>query len=220
MGLGLKFEDSGDKEQRKLFKYDARSGELTYGTSDDPDILPDDFKFMIDINTIQTGYMKFSPPQDFSMLKPMGEGFGPNPEPGVKGGERTYNLGFKIRVYAKALEGVAYLMSNSWNTVKGIEAISDKWQAEEKDNEGKFPVIGFDLSHREGKNKPGREPQKKSTSTNYEPVFKIFQWAKPPAELLEPLEVFGARAEVETSAPAPTPAPEPSTASTVGEPEF
>jgi len=178
MGLGLINEESSESGGG-LFKYMANEGNYTYDGAE----LDDDFAFVIDHTTVETGWIRFVPPVDFSRLSPLGSDNGKNPEPPTAGESSPYSLGFKIRVYSKKIDGVKHLMSNSYMAKLGYEPLFDKIFAEAKSNAGKMPVVSFDLDRNKDTKRPGRQAHKKGPSTNWEPLMKIVKWVDPPADL-------------------------------------
>lgn len=182
MGLGLINNEESSDGGGAFFKYMANQGYYTF----DGEELDDDFAFVIDHTSVETGWIRFVPPVDFSRLSALGVDNGANPEPGTgKGeGERSpYSLGFKIRVYSKKIDGVKHLMSNSYMAKLGYEPLFDKIFAEAKNNAGMMPVVSFDLDRNKDTKRPGRQAHKNGPSTNWEPLMKIVKWVEPPADL-------------------------------------
>lgn len=178
MSLGLNYESSGgnftpicqfDAKAGRMFRRDKEQGQDAVKTD-----ITRSFKAVADMANIEVGWIAFTATgPDFQMM-PLGATIPPRPTQEHKQGVR---LTVKL---AKDCGGdVREIASSAKAFLRGLDELHTAYQAGEKANPGKLPVIiikdTVPITSGEGAKK----------TTNYAPVFEITAWVDRPQDLTE-----------------------------------
>lgn len=203
MGLGLP-SNGGGGDRTPIIKYDARAGRIfridrtnASGQWESSQVeITNGFQAIFDLENIETGWLSFpaNGAPDIRTVK-IGQ---PLPErPSDK-----HRTGFRVLMkLGKSIGGdLREMAANANVSIKGMDALYDDYMRDAGANPGKLPIVALETTVAVttiGKGKDGNP----TSSTNYQPVWKIVGWTDRPPEL------NGAAAPAQQTAPAAQPAP-------------
>jgi hypothetical protein len=180
MGFGLNYDSNGGGDFLPICQYDAKAGRVFRRDKEQgQDAVKVDitrtFKAVIDLANVEIGWIDFpagSAP-DFVMAHIND----PMPQKPANGGHKQ---GIRVMLkLAKECGGdVREMASSAKAFMRGLDELHTAFQAGEKENPGKLPVVVMKdttpITSGEGAKK----------STNYVPVFEITGWAARPTDLV------------------------------------
>lgn len=175
--FGFSTEPSSGGDFLPIIKYDARAGRIFrvdrindgQGFVSDSVDITHNFKAMIDLENIETGWLNFSTggAPDFKLV-PMGTALPGRPSEQHKNGIRMMLKLSKDCGGDKPIREIAGVAKAFLNAV---EKLYDEYEAQRGENPGKLPVIVMDGST------PIKSGSGDKQSTNYMPKFRISGWA-------------------------------------------
>lgn len=202
MALGFSNTSSNGEIVARV-QYDARAGRLFKvereqdaggaWSSDKIDITSQNPTFIVDMGSIEIGWLAFTATGPSFALAPLGSPFPERPTP-------EHKQGFRVKLFSpKNLDGLRELASSAKVVMAALDDLHSSFEIAPEAAQGKVPVVQLTGAT------PVVSKGKGGTSTNYAPIFKIVSWADRPADLGErTVPVPGARAAAPVSAPAPT----------------
>lgn len=213
MGFGMNY-DTQTGDIVPIIKYDARAGRLfridrADGVNTPVDITAN-FKAVLDLENVEAGFMNFDTggAPDF-VLVPLGEQMPQKPSDKHRQGVR---LMLKLSkecaapgVLADGKGDIREIASVAKAALRGFDELHTLYQAGEKQNPGKLPVVTLKTTL------PIQSGSGAQKSTNYQPVFQIVQWVPRPQDLIHKPK---ARSNGEVAAKPATQATPPATGST------
>jgi hypothetical protein len=180
MGFGLNYDSNGGGDFFPICQYDAKAGRVfrrdkEQGQNAVKVDITRTFKAVLDLANVEIGWIDFpagSAP-DFVMAHIND----PMPQKPASGGHKQ---GIRVMLkLAKECGGdVREMASSAKAFMRGLDELHTAFQAGEKENPGKLPVVVMKdttpITSGEGAKK----------STNYVPVFDIVGWAARPTDLV------------------------------------
>lgn len=205
MGLGIPTSNGGG-DRTPIIKYDGRAGRIfRVDRSNDSGSwvtnqveITNGFQAIFDLENIETGWLSFPAggAPDIRTVK-IGETIPDRPSDKHKGGFRL------LMKLGKSIGGdLREMASNAAVSIKGMDALHDAYAKDKGANPGKLPIVALETTvavTTTGKDQNGAP----TSSTNYQPVWKIVGWADRPPEL----GGAGQAAEATPAAPPPSPPP-------------
>jgi len=191
MALGFNTESTGGGDILPIVKYDAKAGDFIRQDRvqdasgqwmKDEAELPTPFKFAMDMDTLEVGWLSFqSGAPDFRMVK-LGEPMPAKPEGDFKNA-------FRVRIGSKEL-GLREFSHSSKTMLRAMDELHNQYEAEKSNNPGKTPVVEVS----------GTVPIKVTTPQGElrfkAPQWKIVAWVDKP-------DLFAGKAAPEPVAPEP-----------------
>jgi hypothetical protein len=205
MGLGLNTGGGGDFIPH--IRYDARAGRMFRAdrtqdaggqwATDLVDISNPAPAFIMDLASIEVGWLHFGPTgPDYRMVR-MGQPMPPQPG-------KDHKQAFRVRVNApKLLGGTREFASSAKTVISAMDALHSAWEQAPERAQGLVPVVTL-----AGTTAVTTKSQA-GASTNYAPRFEIIKWVPRPDDFPD----AGAPA-----APAPQPPPRPAPAAAAAPP--
>lgn len=204
MGFGLNYESTGGGDFLPIVKYDAKAGRMFRRDKEQgQDAVQVDvtkaFKAVVDLENVEIGWIDFpaGAAPDFVMAHindPMPQ------RPAA--GKHKQGVRVMLRLSKECGGDVREMASSAKAFMRGLDELHTAYQAGEKENPGKLPVVTLKdttpITSGEGAKK----------STNYVPVFEIVGWVPRPPDL-----VYKPRAQTKQTAE-PSKATPPATGST------
>lgn len=171
---------------RTFVKFNSKAGRWYLRGLDGNDVEIQNPSFLIDLENIATGWLRFREGQaPERLIDPSLETAAPFPGEGFK-------RGFVVTTYSpKFFGGPAEFSSASAHLSNSIREVYAAYEAGRAANPGKLPVLSC----------TGTETMRDRYGVNYKPTFAIVQWAERPADLpsrspVEPGEVWQGSAPV------------------------
>lgn len=211
MGLGLPQSGGSSGDRTPIIKYDARAGRIfRIDRSNDTGEwvtnqveITNGFQAIFDLENIETGWLNF-PAGGAPDIKTVKIG---NPLPERPSDQ--HKTGFRVLMkLGKSIGGdLREMAANAKVSIAAMDALYDAYLAEVQNHPGKLPVValkGTTPVTSSGKDAAG----KAQSSTNYQPVWEIVNWADRPAELNGGEAPAAAPAQQAAAPAAPAPARE------------
>lgn len=168
MALGLQLEEKKSGNFLPVLKFDAKSGDFVAvnrepasdgGWEKEEIELKTPFKFVMDLNAMEIGWISFKPGAvDFTMTQ-IGSRLPARPTD-------DHKQGVRMKVYLKE-HGLREFAHTSKNVLRAINALHDDFIANADKNPGKLPVVEVS----------GTETVKMQTKEQGELRFKVPKWS-------------------------------------------
>jgi hypothetical protein len=158
----------GTSAGKPFCKYNAKADKWFVRGADGNDAEIARPTFVIDLDNIATGWLRFREGQaPERVMDPGLDQPAPSPSEGFK-------RGFVVATYSpKFFGGAAELSSASIHLANAIKEIYAQYETERANHPGQLPVVSC----------TGSQAMKDRYGTNYKPTLQVMQWVDRPAEL-------------------------------------